>query len=87
MESLATNVGAKAIGVILTGMGDDGASGLLRISKSRGLTIAQDEETSVVYGMPKAAVRLGAVQQQLALNDIVRAIAQHILSGPLKKVA
>lgn len=69
-ESLAASYGRHAIGVILTGMGGDGARGLLQMHRAGALTIAQDEETSVVYGMPREAVALGAAQQVLPLTDI-----------------
>jgi two-component system, chemotaxis family, protein-glutamate methylesterase/glutaminase len=69
-ESVATDYGPSAIGCLLTGMGKDGALGLLRIREGGGATIAQDEETSIVYGMPRAAVDLGAAQHVLAIGDI-----------------
>ncbi|MBT1689534.1 chemotaxis-specific protein-glutamate methyltransferase CheB [Dawidia soli] len=68
--AVAEVYGAKSIGVILTGMGKDGAEGLLRIKSKGGFTIAQDEGSSVVYGMPKAAVELGAVRQTVPLHEI-----------------
>ena len=60
-DSVANNIGKDALGVILTGMGDDGAKGLLKMKNAGAYTIAQDEASCVVYGMPKAAVMLGAV--------------------------
>ncbi len=63
-------LGADALGVLLTGMGDDGASGLLDIRRAGGYTIAEDESTAVVYGMPAAAVRMGAVCESLPLPAI-----------------
>ena len=69
-ESVAKEAGSHAIGVILTGMGQDGAKGLLSIRQKGGRTIGQDEESSVVYGMPKAAKNLGAVEKQSPLNRI-----------------
>jgi two-component system chemotaxis response regulator CheB len=69
-ESVAKEAGSNAIGVILTGMGHDGAKGLLSIRQKEGRTIGQDEESSVVYGMPKAAQNLGAVEKQSPLNRI-----------------
>ncbi|AMN46630.1 two-component system, chemotaxis family, response regulator CheB [Steroidobacter denitrificans] len=69
-RSLARNVGPNATGVILTGMGDDGARGLKEMLEAGACTIAQDEASSVVWGMPGAAVRLGAAQQVLPLQQI-----------------
>ena len=73
-ESGASVCGSRAIGVILTGMGNDGAAGLLSLRRGGAVTIAQDESTSVVYGMPAEAVRLGAAQQVLPLHKIPDAI-------------
>jgi chemotaxis response regulator CheB len=64
----------KAVGVLLTGMGDDGAAGLAAMHRSGALTIAQDQSTSAVFGMPRAAQRLGVVDQQLPLTAIAAAI-------------
>jgi two-component system chemotaxis response regulator CheB len=69
-ESVAAECGASAAACLLTGMGKDGALGLLHVRKSGGFTMAQDESTSVVYGMPREAVRLGAAQQILRLGEI-----------------
>lgn len=60
----------KAVGVVLTGMGSDGAQGLTELHSHGGTTLAQDESTSVVWGMPGSAVRAGAVTQQLRLDEI-----------------
>ncbi len=73
-NSVAEVVGAKAIGVLLTGMGDDGARGLLRMRQSGAVTIGQDQATSIVYGMPRAAFQLGAVCKQLAIQKIAGTI-------------
>ncbi|MEH6404586.1 MAG: chemotaxis response regulator protein-glutamate methylesterase [Sneathiella sp.] len=69
-ESAAKAAGANAIGVILTGMGKDGARGLLEMKNSGAKTIGQDEASCVVYGMPRAAFELGAVQLQCSLSKI-----------------
>ncbi|MGB6539004.1 MAG: chemotaxis-specific protein-glutamate methyltransferase CheB [Xanthobacteraceae bacterium] len=69
-ESVAAEYGADAVGCLLTGMGKDGALGLLRIRQAGGLTIAQDEASSVVYGMPREALALGAVACVSSLKDI-----------------
>jgi two-component system chemotaxis response regulator CheB len=60
----------KAIGVILTGMGRDGAEGLLAMRKAGARTLAQDQSSSIVYGMPRAAVEAGAAEMQLPLDRI-----------------
>lgn len=75
-ESMADAYGSQAMGVLLTGMGDDGAAGLLRIHQRGGHTIAEDESTAVVYGMPAEAVRLGAVSESLPLPSIAPRILQ-----------
>lgn len=69
-DSVSQLFGADVIGVIMTGMGEDGARGLGRIRACGGHTMAQDEESCVVYGMPKVAVEMGHVQEVLALGDI-----------------
>ncbi|NLJ41547.1 MAG: chemotaxis response regulator protein-glutamate methylesterase [Clostridiales bacterium] len=69
-ESVAQCMGGDSIGIILTGMGYDGAKGLLSMKKKGAATIGQDEKTSVVYGMPKAAYDVGAVEYQLPLEEI-----------------
>jgi two-component system, chemotaxis family, protein-glutamate methylesterase/glutaminase len=74
-ESVAREYGSSAAAAILTGMGRDGAAGLLDIRKAGGITIAQDEATSVVYGMPREAVALGAASQVLPLAEIGPALA------------
>ena len=73
-RSVAEQAGVGAGGLLLTGMGDDGAAGLLAILRSGGRTIVQDEGTSVVYGMAKAAYELGAVEEVLALDLIAPAV-------------
>ena len=73
--SAAAVCGPTAVGVLLTGMGRDGAEGLRRLHEAGALTIAQDEPTSVVWGMPAAALALGAVQVELPLSRIGAALA------------
>lgn len=70
MHSAAISAGANAVGVILTGMGSDGASGLKAMHDAGARTIAQNQETSVVFGMPKAAINNGAVDLVLSLEEI-----------------
>lgn len=77
-NSVAKSAGVNAMGVILTGMGADGAKGLLAMKESGAYTIGQDEQTSVVYGMPKEAYNTGAVQQQYPLSRIAGAIENHM---------
>ena len=74
-ESVAAEYGASAAACLLTGMGRDGALGLLKIREAGGMTIAQDETTSVVYGMPREAALLGAAQQILRIGDIAPRLA------------
>ena len=73
-RSVAQNVGSNAVGIILTGMGDDGAKGLKEMHETGAATIAQDERTSVVWGMPGEAVNLGAVDKVLSLEKIANRI-------------
>jgi two-component system chemotaxis response regulator CheB len=73
-KSIATNVKQNAIGVIMTGMGNDGAQGLLAMKKAGGTTFAQNERSCVVYGMPKEAVKLGAADNIIDLDDIADCI-------------
>jgi len=75
-DSLAQEMGAASIASLLTGMGHDGAAGLLAIRRAGGVTIAQDEATSVVYGMPREAALLGAAARVLPLPEIGAAIAE-----------
>jgi two-component system chemotaxis response regulator CheB len=77
-ESAAIEYGASAAACLLTGMGRDGALGLLDIRKAGGLTIAQDEASSIIYGMPREAVMLGAAARVLPLNEIGAALAADV---------
>jgi two-component system chemotaxis response regulator CheB len=82
-RSVAKCAGRNAVGVIMTGMGDDGARGLREMHDAGARTLAQDEASSVVYGMPREAVRLGGVDRILALEAIAGAImAPHRLAAP-----
>jgi two-component system chemotaxis response regulator CheB len=69
-RSAARYAGSNAIGIIMTGMGDDGAQGMLELKQSGAFTIAQDEESCVVFGMPKEAIKLGAVDSVVPLDRI-----------------
>ncbi len=73
-QSIAKVYGARAAGVLLTGMGSDGARGLLSIRQAGGVTLVQDEESSPIFGMPRAAIELGAAQQVMPPAGIVRAL-------------
>jgi len=73
-RSTAKIAGKNAVGIIMTGMGSDGASGMLEMHDAGAYTIAQDEASSVVYGMPKEAVKCGGVDKIISLGDIPRAI-------------
>ena len=77
-SSVAKAFGTRAVGVVITGMGKDGAEGLREIYEVGGITFAQDEQSSLVYGMPKAAAELGVVQSVLPLEEIPQALLQAI---------
>jgi two-component system chemotaxis response regulator CheB len=79
-RSVAKCAGANALGVIMTGMGDDGAAGLLEMRNAGAYTVAQDEASCVVYGMPKEAVKRGAVERTVTLELIGREIVQQLTS-------
>jgi two-component system chemotaxis response regulator CheB len=81
-ESIARAPGPRTVGVLLTGMGDDGARGLLALRRAGAATIAQDEATSVVYGMPRAARDLGAAEQVLPLDAIGPAVQRALADAP-----
>lgn len=80
-ESVAKCAGKHAVGVILTGMGQDGAAGMLQLFQAGAHTIAQDEETCVVYGMPKVAVELGGVSEVRPLQKIAEAAIGALSAG------
>jgi two-component system chemotaxis response regulator CheB len=75
-ESIAKNYGNRSLAVIMTGMGRDGAMELGSIAKKGGITVGQDEHSSVVYGMPRVAFDLGHVQHQVSLERIAETISQ-----------
>jgi two-component system chemotaxis response regulator CheB len=77
-NSAATVLGQNAIAVMLTGMGKDGAAGMLAMRQAGAYTIAQDEASCVVYGMPKAAVEIGAVQEIAPLTGIAGVILKNL---------
>ena len=82
-ESVARSLGPRAIGVLLTGMGRDGAVGLKAMRNAGAITIGQDEESSAVWGMPAAAAACGAVQRQLPLIEIAGALVAIVQGHPL----
>lgn len=79
-QSLSVHVGANAVGVMLTGMGGDGADGMLAMRRAGARTMAQDEASSVVFGMPRVAYEKGGAERLISIDDIAYAIIQ-ILNG------
>ena len=80
-RSVAKFAGKNALGVIMTGMGDDGARGMKEMREAGARTLAQDENSCVVFGMPKEAIKLGCVEQVLALHEIPGAISHYGARG------
>jgi len=80
-DSVARTYGPRAVGVVMTGMGEDGAAGVTRMSQAGAWTIAQDEASSLVYGMPKAAVAAGGIDEVVGLQEIPKAIAALMQRG------
>jgi two-component system chemotaxis response regulator CheB len=78
MRSVAESGHKNIIAVMMTGMGNDGSEGILDIKKTGGRTIAQDESTSVVYGMPKSAVNIGAIDTIAPLHNIATEILKNM---------
>ena len=79
MESVAQYAGAMSIGVVLTGMGSDGARGARAIKSASGLVLAQDEATSVIFGMPSEAIKAGVVDRVLGIDEIYPAIEKRVI--------
>ena len=79
-DSAASLIGNQAVGVILTGMGKDGAQGMLRMRQAGAKTFGQDEASCVVYGMPREAFLVGAVETQCSLDEM----AHHVMSAALR---
>lgn len=80
LETAAAYGGANVIGVVLTGMGNDGAAGVQAVKAARGCVLAQDEATSVIFGMPAEAIRTGAVDQVLGIEEMYPAIEKYLES-------
>lgn len=80
-ESVAKEAGDKAVGIILTGMGYDGAKGLLAMRKNGARTLGQDEKSSVVYGMPKVAYNIGAVEKRTSLDHMAHSLMTLLNGG------
>ncbi|HLW07453.1 MAG TPA: CheB methylesterase domain-containing protein, partial [Marinilabiliaceae bacterium] len=78
-RSAARYAGQNATGIILTGMGADGAKGLLELKEVGAHTIAQDQESSIVFGMPKEAIKLGAAKEIMSLEDIAPFLVKKFL--------
>jgi two-component system chemotaxis response regulator CheB len=85
--SVASNMGPHAVGVLLTGMGRDGASGMAALRTAGAATIAQDESTSAIYGMPRAAIAAGVVDRVLPLPDIAAALEHLVEAAALARPA
>jgi two-component system chemotaxis response regulator CheB len=81
-ESVADHAGANAVGAILTGMGGDGAAGLLAMRRAGARTIAQDEKSCVVFGMPREAILRGAAEHIAPLEKIAGLLLELVAKGP-----
>jgi two-component system chemotaxis response regulator CheB len=85
-ESLALEMGAQCAACLLTGMGRDGAAGLLALRRAGAVTLAQDEGTSIVFGMPREAIELGAAERVLPLDQFARALMSlAVASAPISE--
>ena len=86
-RSCAQSAGPNAVGIIMTGMGDDGAKGMKEMFDAGAFTVAQDEASCIVYGMPKEAVKLGGVSKTLPLHSIPEIIVNSSTGTPLGKTS
>jgi len=80
MSSIAELYGKNTVGVILTGMGSDGAGAMVKVKKMGGKTIAQDEASSIIFGMPKAAIEKGCVDKVVPASKVAQAIVEAVNS-------
>lgn len=86
-ESIAAEFGSKAIAVLMTGMGEDGAEGLGLVKAAGGLTVAQDEPSCVVFGMPKAAIERGYATRVMPLDALANMLIRHCAAAPVQRAA
>jgi two-component system chemotaxis response regulator CheB len=77
-RSVARFAGKNAVGAILTGMGDDGAVGMLEMKEAGAYTVAQDEKTCVVFGMPKEAIKRGGVEKVVPLSEVTKTLLSKV---------
>ena len=82
VRSAARNHGANVIGLVLTGMGNDGAEGVRAIKECGGMTLAQDQMSSVVYGMPRMAAETGCVDRVVPIDEMAEAIVDLLQTPP-----
>ena len=80
-QSVARHVGSNAVEVMLTGMGGDGAEGMLAMRQAGAMTLAQDEATSVVFGMPKVAYEIGGAERLMPIDSIAPKVVDLLMSG------
>jgi len=85
-DSVAQHAGKQAVGIILTGMGADGAKGMLNMLNNGAITFAQDQESCVVYGMPKVAVELGGIQHSAPPEAIPNAVMHALQRANTAKI-
>ena len=81
MKSAALNFGTRTLGVVLTGMGNDGREGMTLIKRMGGQTLAESKETAVIYGMPKEAVEAGAVDREVPLGSMAEEIVRAVIKS------
>jgi two-component system chemotaxis response regulator CheB len=82
MESAVAEMGRNVMGVVLTGMGDDGSRGVRALRAAGAVTVAESEQTAVIFGMPEAAIRTGAIDEVLPLDGVAAAIIRFARALP-----